>query len=206
MKPTKRRILEAARHCFLQRGFTSTRLQDIAEEAGISVGNMAYHYKNQFEMIEVIYEEIREKQEALLQEISLAPTFENLDAFLYQTFQLQQNYLFFFLDALDIIRASESIRKSYRAHIEWKDMQLELLLKMNQARGALQWNEEITNAQELAILWRRNLNSWPTQRVIEDRNTNDFQAFRKSAWSVLMPCLTGSGKEEYLSLGAEVKG
>jgi AcrR family transcriptional regulator len=204
MKQTKQRILEAARKCFLQLGFSKTRLQDIAQEAGISVGNMAYHYKNQFEMIEVIYDEIQEKQENLLQEISLAPTFENLESFLYKTYYLQQEYLFFFLDTLDVIRASDSIRDNYQAHLEWKDMQLELLLCLNQARGALEWDEEWVDVRDLAILWRRSLNAWPYQRKIGNKSTRDYRAFRNNAWFVLMPFFTESAKAEFRALGKKV--
>ena len=55
MKDTKKRILKGALAVFNEKGYANTRLQDIAEHLGMSVGNLAYHYRNQLEMLEAIF-------------------------------------------------------------------------------------------------------------------------------------------------------
>ena len=46
MKDTKRRILDAALDLFNENGLVNVRLQHIADQAQMSVGNLAYHYAN----------------------------------------------------------------------------------------------------------------------------------------------------------------
>ena len=45
-KDVKEIIIKEALHLFNTNGFVNVRLQHIADAASISVGHMAYHYKN----------------------------------------------------------------------------------------------------------------------------------------------------------------
>ena len=200
MKPTKRKILNAAMTCFSQRGVAATRLQDIADLAGMSVGNMAYHFPNQVVMLEVIYELYQTRQEELLHDISLSPIFENIDAYLWHAFTLQQEFLFLSLHPLDVLNASPIIAEKWHNHLQWKDLQLELMLRLNEARGALNWDEDIYSVTDLAVLWRRTIDAWPIHRTIEHKKLEDFPAFRNSAWSVLLPLFTPSAALEFQQL------
>jgi AcrR family transcriptional regulator len=200
MKPTKKRILLAAKDCFATKGVAATRLQDIAELAGMSIGNMVYHFRNQVEMLEVIYTSFQQRQEELLQDICLSPVFSNIDEYLQNAFQLHQEFLFFPLHTLEVLSASPRISSEWREHLRWKDLQLELMLRFNQARGALSWDEETYPVGDLAVLWRRTIDGWPMHRVVEQKNLDDFSAFRKSAWSVLLSLITPEARPEYLRL------
>ena len=53
---TKQRILEAAVFLFNREGVANVRLQQIADETGISVGNLAYHFKNKEAIVSAVYE------------------------------------------------------------------------------------------------------------------------------------------------------
>jgi len=46
LNKTKKKIIVAALKLFNQNGLVNVRLQHIADEAFISIGNMAYHYHN----------------------------------------------------------------------------------------------------------------------------------------------------------------
>lgn len=50
MATTKQRIILNAKKLFSQNGIANTRLQQIADETGISVGNLAYHFPNKEEI------------------------------------------------------------------------------------------------------------------------------------------------------------
>lgn len=201
MKDTKKRILKGALAVFNEKGYANTRLQDIAEHLGMSVGNLAYHYRNQLEMLEAIFIHFQDRHTFMVGELGKAPIFENLDEFLSQFFKLQQEYLFFFIDMLEIIRSSDEVSRRYQEQIRQLDLLLELILEMNKARGALTWSAA-SSVADLAILWRRNLNAWPSQRMIEKKQTNDFQAFRNSSWAVIMPYFTDVAIEEYQNLAS----
>jgi AcrR family transcriptional regulator len=43
---TKQKILDSSLQLFNDNGISNTRLQQIADESGISVGNLAYHFSN----------------------------------------------------------------------------------------------------------------------------------------------------------------
>jgi AcrR family transcriptional regulator len=53
-KSTEKRILEAARKIFIQKGFSGGRMQDIANEAGINKALLHYYYRNKETLFEVI--------------------------------------------------------------------------------------------------------------------------------------------------------
>lgn len=95
MKPTKQYILDKALTLFNEKGFVNVRLQHIADSAFVSVGHLAYHFKNKDDIILSLYERLKKKQELLLTQCRVLPLFEDIDFMLRSIFQLQQQYLFF---------------------------------------------------------------------------------------------------------------
>ncbi|MFD1413640.1 TetR/AcrR family transcriptional regulator [Oceanobacillus jeddahense] len=43
---TKKKIAEAAKHLFIQKGYASTSIENISEATGVSKGNIYYHFEN----------------------------------------------------------------------------------------------------------------------------------------------------------------
>lgn len=43
---TKKKIAEAAKHLFIQKGYASTSIENISEATGVSKGNIYYHFDN----------------------------------------------------------------------------------------------------------------------------------------------------------------
>ena len=52
---TKRRIYDCAFRLFVERGFQNVKVQDIAEEAGISIGGLYHHYKSKEDIVDYGY-------------------------------------------------------------------------------------------------------------------------------------------------------
>ncbi len=50
----RQRIVEAALHLFMERGYAETSIGDIAELAGILKGNLSYYFKTKSEMLEAV--------------------------------------------------------------------------------------------------------------------------------------------------------
>ncbi len=197
---TKQRILDAALRLFNEEGYVNVRLAQIAEQAGMSVGNMAYHFPHKTQILEGIYQELLEQQRQLLSEINLAPLFENLDYFLQSTYNLQKKYIFFYLDTLELIRTSEELKSVHQEHVQWQRMQLELLLQLNRARGVVDWRANSQNPQRLARHLRHVMDSWHSLQLIEGEDADDFGAYRSCCWSVLQPYFTDMGWKEYSQL------
>lgn len=197
---TKQRILDAALRLFNEEGYVNVRLAQIAGQADMSVGNMAYHYPHKAEILESIYEELLAEQRQLLAEINLAPLFENFDYFLRATYKLHKKYIFFYLDTLELIRISEELKKAHQEHVRWQRMQLELLLQFNRARGVIDWKANSENPQRLARHLRHVMDSWHSLQLIEGEPADDFEVYRSCCWSALQPYFTDMGWREYGNL------
>lgn len=199
-KDTKQRILDAALQLFNEAGFVNVRLHQIAERGNMSVGNMAYHFPNKEEILQGIYSQIRAAQEKLLSDISLSPIFENFDYFIRETFLLQRKHIFFYLDLLEVMRGSEVIKNNIRQHSQWQQMQFELLLHFNQARGAIQEDTNRHSAKILANRIRHTMDSWHTWQLVDGKNATNFIAYRKEIWSILQPFFSEIGQQEFEQL------
>lgn len=55
---TEEKILEAAKRVFVRRGFDGTRMQEIADEAGINKALLHYYYRSKERLFFVIFEEL----------------------------------------------------------------------------------------------------------------------------------------------------
>ena len=54
---TRQNILDAARKLFNEYGYNSVSLRDIANDAGISKGNLTYHFSKKEEIMEALISE-----------------------------------------------------------------------------------------------------------------------------------------------------
>ena len=197
MSSTKNKILTAALKLFNQDGFVNVRLQHIADEAFISVGNLAYHYHNKETILLALYEGLTQKQRELLAEYRIVPLFDNINRLLVHTFQLQETYLFFYLDTLELIRANPAIGKAHRQHIDWQVAQLETMLEFNMSRGALRQELAETGFGQLAARIWMTIDLWRTQQLIRGVEALDEKEFRAAVWSHFIPYFTKMGQLEY---------
>jgi AcrR family transcriptional regulator len=194
---TKSKILEKAIALFNRFGYVNIRLQHIADEAELSVGNLAYHFKTKDDILESIYLKIEIEQKELLAELRLVPLFINIDAHLSNTFQIQQRYSFFYSDTFEIIRAFPQIKRNYREYTRWFITQLENMLLFNMSRGAFADEKVKGLYKNLANQYWMSTELWLYQnriRGIEDLNVENFKT---AIWSLLIPYFTEIGMKEY---------
>jgi AcrR family transcriptional regulator len=89
-------ILETAKTLFNQHGTSKVSTNHIAQEAGISPGNLYYHFKDKNHIIRELYEQMINAWEAPYMEIeSLDLTFAYLKRFIQADFKLLWDYRFF---------------------------------------------------------------------------------------------------------------
>lgn len=113
---TKQRIINASIRLFNEKGLANVRLQQIADEIGISVGNLAYHYRNQEAINEAINEDLDEANE-ILSCYRLYPNLIDFDFQLSKYFSFIRKYPFYFLDILEFERHYPEIRTKRQVHI-----------------------------------------------------------------------------------------
>jgi AcrR family transcriptional regulator len=67
---TRRAILDAARRLLAEQGYDHTRIEQIAEAAGVSKGALYYHYRDKVEVLAAVFEDLaREVTERLIRAV-----------------------------------------------------------------------------------------------------------------------------------------
>ena len=125
---TKQHILASALKLFNRDGFVNVRLQHIADEAIVSVGNLAYHFPNKEAIFNGIYQQILQEQKELLTEFRVVPLFDYLEKLIQLTYLLQQKYIFFYMDTLEILRAFPEQSKTHQNQIQWQENLLNTMI------------------------------------------------------------------------------
>ncbi len=202
MKETKNNIARAALKLFNGNGYVNVRLQHIADEAFVSVGNLAYHFSNKQEILLYLYHEIKRLQKGLLHELNIVPLFEHLDRHWCNVFEVQMEYKFFYIDTLEILRSSPSIQKKHQDHVKWEIYQLEQMLRFNLSRGSLSGPDAGTGTERLACLLWMCENTWYHQSLIQGREPTSALEFKETLWSLIRPYFSEIGHQEYLQVQA----
>lgn len=196
MKNTKAYTLDRALKLFNKNGFVNVRLQHIADYAGISVGHLAYHFTNKATIVETLYDRLKEEQETSLYEFRMAHLFEEINRQLRHVFQCQKQYLFFYLDTLEVLRGYPSIKEKHQQHITWQVRQIEWMINFNVDRNTFQPPVREGQYSQLAWLFWMTMDNWIYARQIKGLDHLNEDNFIADLWSLLMPYLTQEAKEE----------
>ncbi len=200
MKHTKTYILARSLKLFNKNGFVNVRLQHIADDCSISVGHLAYHFKHKESIIEALYDELKEQQEILLYDFRAAHLFEDINRQLLGVFQLQKQYIFFYLDTLEVLRAYPAIKEKHQQHISWQMQQIEWMFEFNLFRGSFQEPVQKEQYKKLAWLFWITMDNWMYARKISGLDYNAEENFIQDIWSLMMPYFTEEGQQEFKHL------
>jgi AcrR family transcriptional regulator len=151
---TKDRIVEAAIRLFNERGTAAVSTNHIAEEAGISPGNLYYHYRNKEEIIRAIFGRMIAAWEAMAElPRDRAPTLTDLQGILEETYSVLWEYRFFYREFVALLRRDPELGRSYRDVRERGLANTELLLESFVAIGVLREPEDPGAVPDLAKLF-----------------------------------------------------
>lgn len=175
----------------------NVRLQHIADEANVSVGNLAYHYSNKEAILFVLYSELTKKQQELLSEYRIVPLFDNIDRLIHHTYKLQCEYLFFYTDTLEIIRAYPEIAKAHQEHINFQLVQIRQIIEFNIARGVFVADIPDENKERLSRQVWMTMDFWVSQELVCLGKLPEPEEYRMAVWNLYRPYFTGMGKREY---------
>lgn len=197
--PTAQRILESARKLFNERGVMHVRLQHIADETRISIGNLAYHFRNKEAIILALYEPLHDSQQHVLSLLRQVPLFSQIQHLLARHWALQLAYRFFYLDTLDVLRMYALIRRRHREYLAWQVNQLDSMVQFNLARGALVL-PAAADPSSLAQALAHHLDHFLARQAILGTDQAAFDAFARGFWQLMVPWMSAAGMEEYLAL------
>lgn len=172
------------------------RLQHIADYAGISVGHLAYHFNNKDTIVEMLYDRLKEEQETSLYEFRMAHLFEDINRQLRHIFQCQKQFLFFYLDTLEVLRAYPAIKEKHQQHITWQIQQIEWMFNFNVERNTFQPAVKDGQYNQLSWLFWMTMDNWMYARQIKGLDHLNEEDFIADLWSLMMPYLTEEAHEE----------
>lgn len=201
MKKTQEKILTNAVRLFNRMGVSNVRLQDIAGQAGISAGNLSYHYKTKKDLMQAVLDFMKENFKAMS---SLNMAFLEKNDYLSVT----KNYLgsqirhrFFYRDILEIINLVPDAKDIY-------EDQMKQVLNFTKNGMFLAVGKGIFHPEPhkghydffAKNIWAI-LNSWLIEREVLGEETVSMQQVMLAVWEFHFPYFTEKGKEIF----AEVK-
>ncbi len=109
-------ILDAARKCFIDKGYFPTRMEDIARVAGLSKGGIYFHFEGKRQIFEALVRQEYTDSVAYLKKISEELTdyqemFGNLARYYLDYFRARPDYPRFFMVMGEMAGRDESVRR-----------------------------------------------------------------------------------------------
>ncbi len=197
---TKERILEKARKLFSDFGIANTRLQQIADEAGISVGNLAYHFSNKEEIVEAIYMQLLEELSNILVKSKIYPSLESFDNKFSKLFEFIRNNGFYFTNFWEIKRNYPAVNERIRLINHNILSKLKKRINGNVKRGVITKPSYKDAHNLLAKTLLFSINNWLPQQLLNESPVKEI-TFKRYLWNLIHPHLTAKGRKEFSALG-----
>jgi len=197
MQQTKQKIINTTITLFNKAGFANVSLPNIAQEMGISLGNLTYHFPKKDQLITSIFDAFVADLEFITkgyQFVDIADMMEQLSAF----YDFQEKYLFFYLDLLELERAFPDLKLRYQAHIKQQIAGLHQCFLINESTGILQAFENTEVYESLALQYWHTVVFWRMQVAVRGVKSTK-ESMLKMALALLNPYLTEKGQKNFNS-------
>jgi AcrR family transcriptional regulator len=191
---TKQKILEASLVLFNEYGISNVRLQQIADETGISVGNLAYHFNNKEAITESLIGNVITAIQDLLRKYGQYTLLSDLDFFFKEYYRLWNQYQFFNFDILEIKRNFPSSYESLLPLFNKVKLQLERRFDLFLQQRMLQKEANIKNIA--ANVWLL-MFFMPEEGQLNGKSIISESNYRRRLWDYVLLHLTQKGITEF---------
>jgi len=186
---TKIKIINRAKQLFNKKGFASMSLFEIANDLGMSRGNLTYHFKDKDILLYTIAEEMWSKIKTEREKSVILPSFKNLHNEVQLYYKYQKEYAFIFLDRH--VLNHPQVKKQFRQMTKQSITQNKHIIAFSLEVGNMKpepfpglYNNLSTITWMLTFFWL------PQQVIRGEKKQEDGE---KLIWSVLLPHLTNKG-------------
>ena len=194
---TREKIINASVDLFNEKGISTVTLRDIADHVGISIGNLAYHFKNKDFIIAEIFKMMEAERQQRLSEVQMIPSFENANRQTLAILRISLKYRFFYLQTLDILRAYPEIAKMHRKQIENNIEYLNAILAYSVGSGNLKPEPYEGCYRRLSETVWTILHFWMLAQSIRGEKKHSANEARITMWAVVEPHLTEKGRKNF---------
>ncbi len=199
MYNTKIKILNASVRLFNENGIDSVRLQQIADESEMSVGNLAYHYKSKEVLIEAVYERVFEEFNEIFRHYLKRPDLADFDI------QISIYYAFFSRNRFYLSEFFKANNSTAPHYLQWQDCTAKMLSQLrNRLQFMVKKNELIPEKEpgqydQLAEqIWMSLVFFIPKSNMV-GQNYDEI-SYKKNIWHLLKPYFGPDGLEEFRAL------
>lgn len=193
---TRNKILIEARQLFYEKGIANVRLQQIADKTGISVGNLAYHYRSKEAIVSAVYQEVFAGLTQMLGGTLKQKDLSDFNALFETIYQFVTTHRFCFNNVWEIARNYPEIQEKWEILIGKVLKQTQQRINFHVKRSVLNTEPYKEAYNQLAQHLLINFHFWIPQQLIKGKPAN-MSLFKNALWSLLYPHLTGKGKIEY---------
>lgn len=201
---TRERILELSLRLFNDFGEPNITTTVIAEEMGISPGNLYYHFRNKDDIVNSIFVQFETEIVRMLNvPAGRRSQMEDVWAYLHQMFELIWRFRFFYRDMNDLLSRNRTLELQFKAILDHKHKIARQMCEDLRSDGSLVATDaEIaamaTNMVVVATYWLsyeyvRNPRKYGEQQVVAD-------ALERGCYQVLSmagPYLRGESRERF---------
>ncbi|MCI5055501.1 MAG: TetR/AcrR family transcriptional regulator [Flavobacteriales bacterium] len=183
----KAKIRKEAVSLFNKSSYAAVTLHELAQNMGISRGNLTYHYKTKEDLLIDIVNEMLESMEVNRKKARQLPSFENLHNEIQLYYKFQKSYSFFFLDSpvMRLPKINEVIKKLSAKSIDDHKAAIAFAIDL----GNMEPEPVPGVYHNLAVnTWILTF-FWPAQKILRG-TTEDGE---KMIWSLLVPYFTDKG-------------
>lgn len=136
-RATQLRILQAARELFNAHGTAAVSANRIAEQCGISKGNLQYHFRNKREIVFALFQQAIDEMDSGWYRDHLAPSLEHMAAMFVRQLQLILKFRFFYRELADLLRVDPQLRQRFAQNRERRLRDLEKFMHALADRGLM---------------------------------------------------------------------
>lgn len=195
---TKDNIILASVKLFNRRGVSRVSLRQIAGEAGISHGNLAYHFKNKTRIVDEIYTRMEKEMDNVVFPGGSLSLVHYHQLFL-RIGNFQKKYRFFYMDMLEITRRYPETIARYRKTVTRRSSENDQLMRHFIKKGLVKtepgpgfYRSLFHSIWVMSTFWLQH------KKILgDDHPTKATGSGIKHVWEIMLPHLTEAGLKEY---------
>ena len=198
-RSTKDRIIDEAVTLFNKEGYANISLQDIANEIGMSRGNLAYHFGDKDRLLKSIVDQVWERMAEESQKRRNFPSFQNVhnEVKLYHALHLQYSFIFGDLRVLKHPILRQQFKASSLQSIKDNEEAIAYGIQIGSMKAepfpGIYYNLAL-------IIWMLSIFWIPQQTIREEEAEKDPT---KAVWTLMLPYLTEKGIRSFKKVFGE---
>ncbi len=201
---TREKILSVALELFNQYGHSKVGTRKICERAGISPGNLTYHFPKKEAITMSLYEQLVGELDQLFESsaqagaLSLQAVYQGILG-LYCT---MHRFRFLLIDFVGIMREIPVMNQHFRVLMNRRQQEFTQLFQLAVQSGTFKLEEYQGQYQSLHLQMSVYGDYWLSHGEVTFRGSDEekIKHYAEGALSMFYPILTEKAKEEYFSL------